>query len=76
MSRVSVPAAKLAAFGDWLAEAHSILRSQYNARPTALRPKQWTQLYVRGMSPEEAAHRASVEAWNALTPNERRLRRV
>ena len=76
MSRVSVPAAKLATFSDWLAEAKSILRAQYNVRPTALRPKEWTQLYVRGLPPEEAAQRAAVEAWNALTPNERRMRRV
>ena len=62
-------------FGEWLAEAHNILRTKHNAEPSAIRPWEWTRLYVRGLSPEEAAQHASVEASNALTPNERRLRR-
>jgi hypothetical protein len=54
MSRVSVSAAKPATFRDWLAQAHSILRTEYKSRPSALRPKEWTRLYVRGVTAEEA----------------------
>jgi hypothetical protein len=33
----------------------------------------WTNLYVRGLSPTEAARAADVHAWNKLTPFERLL---
>ena len=65
-----------AAFKDWLTKAHSILRVEHHARPGEVRPLTWTSWYFAGITPKEAARRASVEPRSALKPKKRRLRRI
>jgi hypothetical protein len=81
MSRVSSSAAKSATrksatyltFSDWLALAERALANEHTTRPNVVRPGAWTKMYVRGMTPEEAAQRAATEARNKLPPSARNL---
>ena len=74
MSRVRSPAPAPVVYSDWLAQAQALFQAQHHGRPYAIRPREWTRWYVRGLSPEEAAEEARTLAWNAL-PAAERLRR-
>ena len=63
----------IATYKDWFADATAILQDKHGIRATAVRQRTWTNWYIRGISPEEAAKHAAAEAWNGLTPNERRM---
>jgi hypothetical protein len=73
MSRVTQPTSKQT-YSDWFAEASAILQSEHGFLPTAIRPRGWKNMFMRNMSPAEAAERAATKAFNALPPGERLLR--
>jgi hypothetical protein len=68
------PHGKASTFLDWFAETAAILQDEHGIGSTAIRPGTWTSLYIRGMSPAEAAERVATEAINALPASERILR--
>jgi hypothetical protein len=56
----------------WRREAEAELeRLCPGVRATSIPERIWTNLYVRGLSPSEAARAADVHAWNKLTPFDR-----
>jgi hypothetical protein len=56
----------------WRREAEAELERLYpSVRATSIPERIWTNLYVRGLSPGEAARAADVHAWNKLTPFDR-----
>jgi hypothetical protein len=56
----------------WRAEAEQALERLYPGVKAASIPERvWTNLYVRGLSPNEAARAADVHVWNKLTPVDR-----
>jgi len=61
-------------FSEWLERAQLALENQHNTRRNVIRPGAWTKLYVRGMSPDEAAQRAATEASNKLPASARVLK--
>jgi hypothetical protein len=53
----------------WRAAAEVELERLYpGVRASSIPERVWTNLYVRGLSPHEAAKAADVHAWNKLTP--------
>ena len=53
----------------WRAAAEAELERLYpGVRAKSIPERIWTNLYVRGLSPHEAAKAADVHAWNKLTP--------
>ena len=53
----------------WRAAAEAELERLYpGVRASSIPERVWTNLYVRGLSAEEAARAADVHAWNKLTP--------
>jgi hypothetical protein len=60
---------------EWLEKAESVLQAEHNTKPTHVRPGAWTKMYIRGMTPEEAAKHAAGEALNRLPISARILSR-
>ena len=53
----------------WRAAAEAELERLYpGIRAGSIPERIWTNLYVRGLSPHEAAKAADAHAWNKLTP--------
>jgi hypothetical protein len=53
----------------WRAAAEAELERLYpGVRAASIPERIWTNLYVRGLSPHEAAKAADVHAWNKLSP--------
>ena len=42
----------------WKGEALKVLQRDHNLPPTAISEREWTQLYVHGFTPDQAADRA------------------
>jgi hypothetical protein len=60
----------------WRAATEAELKRLHpDIRPSTIPLREWTRLYVRGLTPEAAAQQANVYAWNRHTPAER-LRKV
>jgi len=63
MSRVHIPAAKRATYttySDWLEKVEAVLKAEDDVKPTRVHPAAvWTKMYVRNMTPEEAAQRVA-----------------
>jgi hypothetical protein len=77
MSRVRIPVAQPATyptFSEWLERAEAVLQVAHGTKPDRVRPGAWTKMYIRGMTPEEAAQQAAPEALNRLPVAERLLR--
>ena len=78
MSRVCTPIAKpttYSTFSEWLERAESALLVEHGIRPIGIRPGAWTKMYIRGLTPEEAAKQVATEAFNKLPSSVRILRR-
>jgi hypothetical protein len=48
-------------YRDWKAEASKQLRDRHDIPAAAIPAREWTRLYIRRFSPEEAADRAATE---------------
>jgi len=78
MSRVRIPVAELATystFSEWPGTGEAVLLDEHGIRPIAFRPGAWTRMYIRGLTPAEAAKQAATEAFNKLPSSVRILRR-
>jgi hypothetical protein len=53
-------------FSEWKERAEAVLQTEHSTRLTTVRPGAWTKMYIRGMTPEEAAAHAAAEALNKL----------
>ena len=78
MSRVRIPVAKLATystFSEWLERAESILQVEHNTKSNRVRPGAWTKMYIRDLTPEDAARQVAADALNRLPISARILAR-
>jgi hypothetical protein len=64
-------AAEQADFKAWLADAVAELQRTHNINPSTIPMRLWRHLYIQGRSPQEAADKAAVSAWNTLSPADR-----
>jgi hypothetical protein len=55
-------------YAEWRARTAAELEQRYGVRWSTIPQREWTRLYVRGLSPQEAAAQADVIAYNMLPP--------
>jgi hypothetical protein len=55
-------------YRDWKAEASKQLRDRHDIPTAAIPEREWTRLFIRRFSPEEAAERAATEYNNSHRP--------
>jgi hypothetical protein len=78
MSRVRIPIAKPATystFTEWRERAEAALQVEHGTKATRVRPGVWTKMYIRGLTPEDAARQAAADAFNKLPVSARVLGR-
>jgi hypothetical protein len=68
-----VPVRRLYSFGArrWLADAVATLQREHNVNPSIIPVRVWRQLYIQGRTPDAAADRAAVSAYNVRTAADR-----
>jgi hypothetical protein len=64
-------AAEEADFKTWLADAVAELQRKHNVNPSIIPIRVWRQLYIQGRTPDAAADRAAVSAYNVHTAADR-----
>jgi hypothetical protein len=64
-------AAEQADFKTWLADAVANLPREHNINPSVIPIRVWLHFYIQGRTPQKAADRAAVSAYNARPAFER-----
>ena len=62
---------KVLSFDGWQQQAIALIPPARAALLRRIRHQQWTQWYVRKLSPEQAAKEAERAIWNTMSPAER-----
>jgi len=57
-------ATEAADFKAWLADAVAALQRDHNMNPAIIPQRTWRNLYIQGKTPQQAADRAAVSAYN------------
>jgi hypothetical protein len=68
-------AAEQADFKAWLADAVAALQRDHNMNPAIIPQRTWRNLYIQGKTPQQAADRAAVSAYNRRSAADRLKRR-
>jgi hypothetical protein len=68
-------AAEQADFKAWLADAVAALQREHNVNPGTIPISVWRHLYIQGRSPQQAADRAAVSAYNTRSAADRLRKR-
>jgi hypothetical protein len=62
-------------FKAWLADAVAALQRDHNMNPAIIPQRTWRNLYIQGKTPQQAADRAAVSAYNRRSAADRLKRR-
>jgi hypothetical protein len=68
-------AAEQADFTAWLADAVAALQRDHNMNPAITPQRTWRNMYIQGKTPQQAADRAAVSAYNRRSATDRLKRR-
>jgi hypothetical protein len=70
--------AEQANYAAWKILALADLLERHDVKPATIPERLWRKLYIRGLSPQNAADQAAVSAYSAMSPADRlkRLKRL
>jgi hypothetical protein len=70
-SRTERPAPPTTSYAEWKDRAEVQLERRHGVKATTIPTRVWTQLYIQGASPQEAAEQAAVSAYNTQSTADR-----
>ena|SRR5215831_11664517 len=57
-------------YAPWMAQAGAELQRRHDIKAATIPPRVWTRLFIKGLSPEQAAEQAAVSAYNTRSPGD------